>query len=61
MTRLYAINVRNFIDLNYVFFALAGQMFPCNGLARYTKLGEPDELLLCEEYAKELLGKFIYH
>ena len=50
-----------FIDLNYVFFVLAGQMFPSNGLARYTKLGEPDELLLSEEYAKELLGRYIYH
>ena len=32
-------------------------MFPSNGLARYTKLGEADELILNEEYAKEIMGK----
>eukprot|EP00794_Sanderia_malayensis_P016834 gene16833-18532_t len=34
----------------------AGQAFPCTGLARYTKLGEADEMQLNEEYAEELLA-----
>eukprot|EP00795_Rhopilema_esculentum_P012733 gene12733-3459_t len=34
----------------------AGQVFPSTGLARYTKLGEADELILNEEYAKEIMA-----
>jgi len=34
----------------------AGQAFPYTGSPRYTRLGEPDELMLNEEYAKELLA-----
>ena len=42
--------------LNIAHFFVAGQAFPCAGLTRYTKLGDPDELILNEDYAKELLG-----
>ena len=43
-----------------LFYFSAGQAFPYTGSPRYTRLGEPDELMFNEEYARELLGKLCY-